>query len=1050
MYEHYEPTERVFVDREEHLDWMANALERCKERSVVLHLRGIGGIGKSSLLDHWKSTIDETIYLDCERYTEFYDRLNVIAKGAVQLGVNLGRFDVLWQIRQRFVEGVEPVKEKGREWAKEVVMAIPFIGSLASIGSAIGAVGAQVSPKLRGRYGNLGEWLQTRLGKDYIQRLLEILWKEPRRAEFLYLDALLEDLNNRKTSERPIVFLFDHSERVDSETCRWRYRGRDIAETELWYVFLCSLFNSVGVVASRQALSSDTSEELEIEESELTELDRESCIELLEKRGISQPELKDRIVSVSGGNPFVVGAICDLAESGSLSLNDVEDLRADTLEAVRLKTWRRLFGQAEPLFELVEKAGLVPFFNRRIMNIVAPAMRTDQWDRLIRLSSVKDRGDGSWVLHDLARELIVAELDQRLQASTDEMATLLEKSPAAESDHTLLGLAVSVRALASERDAEARLASAVMDLRWEYAFSDALVLIDATRIDTKEGQAIVHGLRGGVLTWMNRVADGEHELLNALGTFREFGDRISDELLVHMALTLSFLGSLLQRTQRESEAEESYRESLGIYRRLDEATLGLRPQDLALVLQTFGRFLLSVYRIEEALEIVREAHQLYQESAPTASSDVTRGITGSLSIIGSALFMAGRVSESEEIQRQALGLCRELVIERPGIEVGTAGCCNNLGELLKSTSRPHEAIDLYQEGLQLTRQLAKKEPEVFSRSVALHLTNLALPLRQVGRYAEAEEKYREALAMSRELAEKTPDVYLEFLAWPLFDLAVLLRQTGRASEAEEACREALSIHRELIANSPGKFLSLVAWNLNNLAVILRQTDRISEAELAYREALDIARERVLRDPEVVFFVDLLATVLNNLAVLLRRTGRTSEALETLQEALKTRRRLAEKSPELFLHRVATTLNNLGVLLAEADKTSEAEDALREALQLRRELVGKSQELYRPGVFSTLNNLGILLKRAGRISESEIAYREAIDIGEDLVSKAPMVYRQELVRTLCNFALLLSDMDSAEDFQNTMNRLEELGVQSLPEHEEWSEEEEEEANPPGSM
>ncbi|MFW9912805.1 MAG: tetratricopeptide repeat protein, partial [Candidatus Thorarchaeota archaeon] len=886
MYEHYEPSERVFVDRVEYLDWMTEALERCKERSVVLHLRGIGGIGKSSLLDYWKSRIDETIYLDCERYTEFYDRLNVIARGAVHLGVNLRRFDVLWQIRLRFVEGLEPVKEEGREWAKEVVMAIPFIGSLASIGSAIGAVGAKVGPKLKGKYGELGEWLQTRLGKDYIQRLLEILWKEPRHAEFLYLDALLEDLNNRKAPERPIVFLFDHSERVDSETCRWRYRGRDISETEIWYVFLCSLSNCVGVVASRHALSSDTGEDLEIEESELTELDRQSCVELLEQRGIESPELQDRIVSVSGGNPFVVGAICDLADSGSLSLNDVEDLRADTLETVRLKTWRRLFGQAEPLFELVEKAGLVPFFNRRIMNIIAPALRTDQWDRLIRLSFVKDRGDETWVLHDLARELITAELGKRLKASTDEVATLLEKSSVAESDYALLGLAVSVRALASERDAEARAMSAVMDLRWNYSFSDALVLVDAIRIDTKEGQAIAQGLRGGVLTWMNRVADGEHALLSALGTLREFGESIPDELLVHLALILSFLGSLLSRTQRDSETEESFRESLKIYRGLDRKTLGFRSQDMALILQLFGRFLLSIYKPEEALEKVTEAYQLYQESAQTASSDLTRGITASLSYMGNVFFITGRTSEAEKSQRQALGICREalgisreLGKEQRELEVGTAVCSNNVGELLRLTNRPYEAIGLYREALQLTKELANKEPEAFSHTLVLHLTNLALPLKQVGRYLEAEEKYQEALAMSREHVEETPGVFLTFLAWALLDYAVLLRQTDRTSEAEEACREALSIHRRLIANSPGKHLNVAAWNLNNLGVLLRQTNRISEAEEAYREAFDIAREIAQKAPEVVFFADLLATILNNLAVLLRRTGETSEALE---------------------------------------------------------------------------------------------------------------------------------------------------------------------------
>ena len=149
MYKHYETSDDVFVDREEYIEWMDTALERCKRKSVVLHLKGIGGIGKSSLLKHWIRTKEKTVRVDCEQYSAFYDRLNVVAKGAVLHGVNLQRFDVLWQIRQRFVEGVEPVREEGREWAKDVVMAIPFIGSLASIGTALKAVGSKVTPKLR-------------------------------------------------------------------------------------------------------------------------------------------------------------------------------------------------------------------------------------------------------------------------------------------------------------------------------------------------------------------------------------------------------------------------------------------------------------------------------------------------------------------------------------------------------------------------------------------------------------------------------------------------------------------------------------------------------------------------------------------------------------------------------------------------------------------------------------------------------------------------------------------------------------------------------------
>jgi len=124
--------------------------------------------------------------------------------------------------------------------------------------------------------------------------------------------------------------------------------------------------------------------------------------------------------------------------------------------------------------------------------------------------------------------------------------------------------------------------------------------------------------------------------------------------------------------------------------------------------------------------------------------------------------------------------------------------------------------------------------------------------------------------------------------------------------------------------------------------------------------------------------------------------------------------------------------------------------LGEALQLRRALVEKPSGLYQPYVGSTLNNLAVLLKRSGRTLESENAYREAIEIGEELVSKAPTVYPHELMRTLRNYALLLSDSDSTDALRKVMTRLEKLGIKSLPESEEWSEEEEEEAFPPGAV
>ncbi|MHA2142594.1 MAG: hypothetical protein ACXADF_13585 [Candidatus Thorarchaeota archaeon] len=93
MYEHFRSSERVFVDREEHLDWMSEALKQCNQKIIVLYLHGIGGFGRSSLLDHWALSIEATIRFDCNRYTEFYSRLNMIAQRAMRFGVLLSSAD---------------------------------------------------------------------------------------------------------------------------------------------------------------------------------------------------------------------------------------------------------------------------------------------------------------------------------------------------------------------------------------------------------------------------------------------------------------------------------------------------------------------------------------------------------------------------------------------------------------------------------------------------------------------------------------------------------------------------------------------------------------------------------------------------------------------------------------------------------------------------------------------------------------------------------------------------------------------------------------------
>jgi tetratricopeptide (TPR) repeat protein len=985
--------------------------------------------------------------LDCEHYSEFYDRVNVLAKGAALHGIKLQRFDVLWQIRQRFVEGVEPVKEEGREWAKDVVMAIPFIGSLASIGSALSAVGTKVTPKLKGKYSTIGKWLQERLGKNHIERLLEILWKEPRHAEFLYLDALLEDFNDRKDIDAPIIFLFDHFEYVDGENAQWRYQGKRITQTELWSIFLSSLKNCVGVMAGRKPAVKR--EDLELEETELTELDRDSCIEMLKLRGVTDKDLQDRIVSVSGGNPFVVDAICDMSETSDISVDDIESLRAETLDEVRLKTWKRLFSQAQDLLSLVDRAGLLPFFNREIMNITVPGIKTAQWNGLINLSFVNERDDGTFVLHDLAEELVRTELGNRLQIFSEEVAGLLEKASEEEDDYLLLGLSLSVEAVAAPEKAIEKLKRLFIRDAIRPIYSKLIALLDIVKIKTEVARLLILNLKGWSLMWLGRYAEGEQAIRGALENTRELAIDNTDQPIENLELNGQFfLSGLLGKTQRPIEAEREYRETYEIYKKLKEKEESkgrlIDPWTFFLhiaFLNWFGAFLVNLGHYKEAEERFNEILSLKDdfqkvmiEFEPETAWSI---IAETYQQLARSYGKTGRIAAAEETLRSALDGSPHLWIERDVLIT--------LFDNLEKSGKAIEAEKALRKGLRISKDLYKQDPNMpwAWSSLVRHLVLLAAFMRKTGLFSEAEEMIKESHRIAKQHAP-SEGLDSEKVVWPLAEHAILLRHLGRYKESEEGHTKELEVFREFSDKYPDGYRPVLIKALNNLAILLRHTDRLVESEEMYQEALANIELESMDTLAGTPKMSVRARVLNNYSILLKQTNRLSESEKTLTDALEMKRKLTKEFPEnlLFHSELAKTLNNLGVLMVETERPSKAANLFQESLRIRRQLVYVSADYFLPGLPKILNNLGILYRRMDQPAEAEKMYQEALSIREDLMSKEPRVYRTGIVQTLTNFYILVSKTCKTADVDRLSKRLKEIGVEEIPQDEELCEEEEE--------
>ena len=1001
VYAHYEPSEELFVNREKQLDWMDNALTQCHDQSVILHLHGIGGIGKTALLEHWKHTIEASLLLDCNRITHLFDRLESIARNAAQLGIQLRRFDLLWSIRLRFIKGIEPAKEPGRTWAYDVIKPLPFIGSLVNISKAIHTIGGKLKDRLKHKFGDVSDWLNNRLGSEYSEKLLEILWKDPHHAEFLFLDALLEDLNSRKNKEQSLLLLFDHMEDVDAERLQWRYRGRKISETELWFIFLSSLHNTVGVTASRRRLPKAIKESITVEELEITELDTQSCHQLLTERGITENEIQTQITSVSGGNPFVLHTICDMNELGKLSLEDIENLRADTLEQVRIKTWRRLFNQAKDLSDIIDRAGLLPFFNRKIMDIITPSMKSADWDQILQLSFIQDRGDGNWTLHALARELVLAELDNTLPSHVSEVANLLEQSAADNADPTYRGLAISAKILVDEAGAIIEWCNFVQKLWMAYRFQDALSVIDIIPYKKEESRAIMKWLRGRLTGNLYRVAEAEQDFLEAHLLFRQFAAKEPEKFLPYLIWTNLWLLSIFTLTGQFAQFEDIIQQNYQLIKRLSkmqpEPILGF--QNLNKVFLSwhyfyYARFLMVMERYNEAEAALKKSYEITQDGLDTNPSYLS-DVTGALQNLIFLYLESGRISEAENAYQE---------MER--------------------------VVFNYFEGKPLEE--TEVIPFLFGpskHSIQFSTGEFKEAIGEINKVIESGQKYIED--------DKTDQRTSLFVLLYFGFLGIALKHTNRLTEANDAFKEALKFARIGCEKEPRTFIQLYGFVHNNMAILQCQLNHTSEASSGFNESLRVFRQLADQTPEL--YLPYLAQAINNYAIHLRQTGNLKQAESTIREALSIRRKRAESNPDYFLYQVASSLNNLGVILAEGKKLHKARDALFEAYQLRKKLFEKAPKLYSRDFASTLTNLGLIMKRLDRLQEAEQYYQEAIGIWDPLAAEAPDTYQGYLTQSLVNLAFLHSaNQDSSDDFNSIMKRLRKLGVSALPESEVWIE------------
>ena len=157
-----------------------------------------------------------------------------------------------------------------------------------------------------------------------------------------------------------------------------------------------------------------------------------------------------------------------------------------------------------------------------------------------------------------------------------------------------------------------------------------------------------------------------------------------------------------------------------------------------------------------------------------------------------------------------------------------------------------EAVNIYDEALDLYHKLARANPDAYLPDVAMTLNNLAILYSANNRMDDAEKAYDEALDLYRKLARANPDAYLPDVAMTLNNLANFYLSADRIQEAEKHATEAERILDPLWQANPELHGNLMARILWNRALIAEASRQPSEACALARRALAAAYDPVLK------------------------------------------------------------------------------------------------------------------------------------------------------------------------------------------------------------
>jgi serine/threonine protein kinase/tetratricopeptide (TPR) repeat protein len=355
-------------------------------------------------------------------------------------------------------------------------------------------------------------------------------------------------------------------------------------------------------------------------------------------------------------------------------------------------------------------------------------------------------------------------------------------------------------------------------------------------------------------------------------------------------------------------------------------------------------------------------------------------------------------------------------------------------ELLQSAVRFHE---------EFVRQRSD-DPDILVEQAQAYV-RLGAMTQQIASPQDAVQFYQQALEIFARLAREHPSIpaYRQGLGTSYSGRGMLYLLTGRPAQAEEDLTKALSVRQELVQAYPAdaSYQADLAHSHDSRGHWYKHNNQLEQARAELGKSLDLRKELVQKYPTVSDYQSGLADVHLNLGVWLFESQRRKESEEELRRSLALWDELARSNPSTpqYASKQAYVYNNLALLYTAMKRPKEAEAFYKQALEMREKLVQTHPTVndYKSKLAHSYHNLGALYHQTNRPAEAELAYQKGLAINKPLAEAhaSVTVYAVDLGKSYGRLGHLLktSNPPAALEWLDQSFRTHQAVLQREPSH-----------------